>query len=118
GIVFNGTTDFTVTSGGKSGTAAFIFATEDGTISAWSPKVNATNAILEVDNSGTGAVYKGLALGSNATGNLLFATNFNAGTVDAFDKNFAKVSLPFLDPTLPAGFAPFGIRNINGSLYV
>src|SRR5262245_48698428 len=64
GIVFNSTTDFTVSSGGNSGTAVFIFATEDGTISAWSPKVNATNAILEVDNSGTGAVYKGLALGS------------------------------------------------------
>jgi uncharacterized protein (TIGR03118 family) len=118
GIVFNGTTDFTVSSGGKSGGAAFIFATEDGTISGWSPTVDATHAILEVDNSSTGAVYKGLALGSNASGNLLFATNFNAGTVDVFDKNFKKVNLPFADPKLPTGFAPFGIRNINGSLYV
>jgi uncharacterized protein (TIGR03118 family) len=118
GIVFNSTTDFTVSSGGKTGTAAFIFATEDGTISAWSPKVNATNAILEVDNSGTGAVYKGLALGTSAGANFLYATNFNAGTVDVFDKNFKPVSMPFADPTLPAGFAPFGIRNINGQLYV
>jgi uncharacterized protein (TIGR03118 family) len=124
GIVFNSTTDFSVSSGGKTGTAAFIFATEDGTISGWSPKVNATNAILEVDNSavGPGAVYKGLALGNNtANGNLLFATNFRAGTVDVFDKNFKSVNLgatAFTDTTLPAGFAPFGIRNIGGKLYV
>jgi uncharacterized protein (TIGR03118 family) len=119
GIVFNNTADFSITSGGKTGTAVFIFDTEDGTISAWSPSVNSTNAILEVDNSATGAVYKGLALGSNAAnGNLLFAANFNAGTIDVYDKSFHKVSLPFKDMTLPAGYAPFGIRNIGGSLYV
>ena len=124
GIVFNSTSDFVVTSGGKSAKAAFIFATEDGTISAWSPTVNATNAILEVDKSTATppAVYKGLALGSNTTnGNLLFATNFGAGTVDVFDKNFAAVNLgtgAFTDPTLPTGFAPFGISNIGGKLYV
>lgn len=119
GIVFNNTTDFSITSGGKTGTAVFLFDTEDGTISAWSPSVNSTNAILEVDNSASGAVYKGLALGSNAAnGNLLFAANFNAGTIDVYDKTFHKVSLPFRDATLPTGYAPFGIRNIGGSLYV
>jgi uncharacterized protein (TIGR03118 family) len=117
GIVFNNTTDFSITSGGKTGTAFLILDTEDGTISACC--VNSTNAILEVDNSATGAVYKGLALGSNATnGNLLFATNFNAGTIDVYDKNFHKVSLPFQDTSIPTGYAPFGIRNINGNLYV
>jgi uncharacterized protein (TIGR03118 family) len=125
GIVFNTTTDFVITANGKTGAAVFLFATEDGTISAWSPAVNATNAILEVDNSTTPsadshAVYKGLALGSNNNGNFLFATNFRAGTVDVFDKNFAKVTLPgaFTDPNIPAGFAPFGIRNIGGNLFV
>jgi uncharacterized protein (TIGR03118 family) len=118
GIVFNSTTSFVVSSGGKSGAAAFLFATEDGTISGWNPTVDTTHAILEVDNSAPGAVYKGLALGSNASGNLLFAANFNAGTVDVFDTSFHTVNLPFHDPTLPAGFAPFGIRNIGGSLYV
>jgi uncharacterized protein (TIGR03118 family) len=124
GIVVNTTSDFMVSSGGKTGTAAFIFATEDGTISAWSPKVNATNAILEIDNStvGLGAVYKGLALGNDSiNGNRLFATNFRAGTVDVFDKNFKAVKLgatAFQDPTLPAGFAPFGISNIGGKIFV
>jgi uncharacterized protein (TIGR03118 family) len=121
GIVFNGTSDFMVSSGGKSGAAAFIFTTEDGTISGWSPAVNRTNAILEVDNSASGAVYKGLALGSNANGNMLYATNFRAGTVDVFNTNYKPVNLgpnAFKDPMLPAGFAPFGIDNIGGKLYV
>jgi uncharacterized protein (TIGR03118 family) len=118
GEVFNGTTDFVVKSSGKSGTAVFLFATEDGTISGWSPTVDSTHAILAVDNSASGAVYKGLALGSNASGNLLFATNFNAGTIDTFDKNFKPVALPFKDAAIPAGFAPFGIQNINGKVFV
>jgi uncharacterized protein (TIGR03118 family) len=118
GIVFNGTTSFVVSSGSNSGAALFLFDTEDGTISGWNPNVDATHAIREVDNSATGAVYKGLALGSNASGNLLFAANFNAGTIDVYDTNFHKVTMTFNDPTLPAGFAPFGIRNIGGNLYV
>jgi uncharacterized protein (TIGR03118 family) len=125
GIVFNGTTDFTVTSGTKTGVAAFIFAAEDGTISAWSPTVSLNNAILEVDNSAnptaaTGAVYKGLAMGSNANGNFLFAANFRSGKIDVFDKAFQPATLAgnFTDANLPAGFAPFGIANINGNLYV
>src|SRR5947209_3842433 len=125
GIVFNGTSDFTVSANGNSAPAIFIFATEDGTISGWNAAVDRTNAILEVDNSavpmaGSGAVYKGLAQGSNANGNFLFATNVRAGTIDVFDKNFAKATLAgaFSAPNLPAGFAPFGIRNIGGSLFV
>ena len=122
GIVYNGTADFVVGTGAASGPAQFIFDTEDGTLSGWNPSANATTAILEVDNSAAGAVYKGLALGSNATdGNLLFATNFNAATVDVFDKNFKPVNLganAFKDPTIPAGFAPFGISDIGGSIYV
>jgi uncharacterized protein (TIGR03118 family) len=125
GIVFNSTSDFVVTANGKMGPALFLFATEDGTISGWNPTVNGTNAILEVDNStvpsaASGTVYKGLALGSTSNGNFLFATNFRAGTVDVFDKNFAKVTLPggFTDPNIPAGFAPFGIRNIGGNIFV
>jgi len=125
GNVFNGTSDFAV-SGNNPG--LFIFATEDGTISGWNPNVDLHNAILKVDNSGSGAVYKGLAIGSNSSGNFLYATNFHAGTIDVFDTHFASASLSgsFTDPNLPpcnndptnACFAPFGIQNINGKLYV
>jgi uncharacterized protein (TIGR03118 family) len=122
GIVANNTGDFVVTAGNNSGPAQFIFATEDGTISAWNQSVNATAAILEVDNPNTtsGSVYKGLALGSNASGNFLFATNFRLGTIDVFDKTFTKTTLAghFTDSNLPAGFAPFGIQNIGGQLFV
>ncbi len=125
GIVFNSTSDFTVTSGNLSGPAVFIFAAEDGTISGWNPTVNSTNAILEVDKSIlptplNGAVYKGLALGSNANGNFLFAANFRSGAIDVFDKNFTAATLAgsFTDPNLPAGFAPFDIANVGGQLFV
>ncbi len=128
GNVFNGTSDFVVTENNVSGPSLFIFATEDGTISGWNFNVDKTNAILEVDNSASGAVYKGLALGHNASGNFLFATNFHAGTIDVFDAHFASAKLAgsFTDPNLPpcsndptqACFAPFGIQNINGKIYV
>src|SRR5262249_8761301 len=108
--------------GGPSAPALLLWATEDGTIAAWNPLVNRNTAMLVVNNSDgpSGAVYKGLALGSNASGNFLFATNFRAGTIDVFDTNFkpAHLSGSFSDPNIPAGFAPFDIRNINGLLFV
>lgn len=122
GTVFNGTTDFVVSQGSASGPAQFLFATEDGTIAGWNSTVSARSAILVVDNPGgsSGAVYKGLTLGSNASGNFLFAANFASGTVDVFDRTFkpAKLSGSFADPNVPAGFAPFGIQNLNGNIYV
>ncbi len=121
GEVFNPTADFILRGvpGGPAGPAVLLWATEDGTIAAWNPLVNPNTAMLVVNNS-PGAVYKGLALGSNASGNFLFATNFRAGTIDVFDTNFKPVhpSGSFSDPNIPAGFAPFGIRNINGLLFV
>src|SRR5713101_4762802 len=120
GQVFNGTSDFALASDHAS---LFIFATENGTISGWNPFVPAflsTAAIRKVDNSATGAVYKGLAIGSIGTDNFLYAANFSAGTIDVFDKNFAPASLAgsFSDPRIPTGFAPFNIQNLEGKLYV
>ncbi len=68
----------------------------------------------------SGAVYKGLAIGSVGTDNFLYAANFHAGTIDVFDKNFAPASLAgsFSDPRIPTGFAPFNIQNLEGKLYV
>ncbi|HVX15013.1 MAG TPA: TIGR03118 family protein [Pirellulales bacterium] len=119
GIVANTTSSFVVGSGSASGPADFIFASENGDITAWNPTVSSTQAQLEA--SVPGAVYKGLALANNGTANELFATNFAAGTIDVFDSSFHQVTLPagaFTDPNLPAGFAPFGIDLLNGKLYV
>jgi uncharacterized protein (TIGR03118 family) len=102
--------------------AIFIFAAEDGTISAWNPGFNPTLAKLIVDNAdlANGPVYKGLAMGTNSAGTFLYATNFRSGHVDVFDSTFAKATLSgdFTDPKLPMGYAPFGIASINGDLFV
>jgi len=117
GTVFNPTNDFVVSSGGKSGRSFFIFDGETGIISGWNPNVDSTHSVVAVDNSASGAVYKGLAIGSNASGNFLYAANFHAGTVDVFDGSLHSAG-SFTDPSVPAGFAPFGIQNIGGNLYV
>jgi uncharacterized protein (TIGR03118 family) len=113
GVVFNGGSAFEIEPGRPG---RFIFATEDGTISGWNPGALPTAALLKVDKAASGAVYKGLAIGPSN----LYATNFHAGTIDVFDTNFAPVihAGSFTDPNLPAGFAPFGIQNLGGQLYV
>jgi uncharacterized protein (TIGR03118 family) len=105
--------------------ATFIFNGEDGTITAWNPAADPvtagkSTASLVIDNSAAGAVYKGLAYGTNARGNFIFATNFNSGKVEAYDTRFNLTTLDgsFTDPRLPAGYAPFGISNIDGDLFV
>ena len=114
GQVYNNTPSFVLANGKP---AAFLFVTEDGTLSAWN---GGSATTIEVDQSGNGAVYKGMALGANASGPMLYVTNFNAGTVDVFNGSFAAVKAAggFADPNLPAGFAPFNIANLNGMLYV
>jgi uncharacterized protein (TIGR03118 family) len=120
GTVLNTTSGFVITQDGKSAPATSIFATEDGTIAAFNQQVDRRHALIEVDSSAAGAVYKALTLASNAQGTFLYATNFHNGTVDVFDSQFHQVQLAgsFTDPNIPAGFAPFGIKNINGTLFV
>jgi uncharacterized protein (TIGR03118 family) len=121
GNVFNNTADFLID---KSHPSRFIFATEDGTISGWSPKVNPKQAILKVDRSKKSAVYKGLAIGHNSSGNFLYAANFHSGNVDMFDaqfnflRSFTDKKLAKNCPIRNQCYAPFGIQNIQGKLYV
>jgi len=119
GIVFNGGSGFVVNNGVGTSASRFIFASEDGTLSAF----RGVPVVTVVPNAGApdhGAVYKGLAIDSETNGQFLYATDFHNGNVDIFDASFHAVTLPgaFTDPTLPAGFAPFGIQNINGTIYV
>lgn len=124
GIVWNPSTAFLVP--GTQIPAVFIFDTEDGTLSAWAGGLTpATNAVLAVDNSAQGAVYKGLVFAVNSHGAFLFATNFNAGRIDVFGPNgsngmFAPASTDggFVDPEMLPGYAPFGIALIDGDLFV
>lgn len=99
--------------------AVFIFASEDGRIVAWNPNANTDNTIANTVVTTRNAVYKGLALATNAEGNFIFATNFHAGTVDVFDTSFKLVTrFKFIDRGIPSNYAPFGIANIDGELFV
>lgn len=116
GVVYNGTQDFMIRVGKQNQASKFIFATEDGTIAAWG---SGSSAVIVADRSPLMAVYKGIAMATDGSANFLYATNFSKGKIDVFDKNFSVVTnKPFHDPGIPAGFAPFNIRNINGLLYV
>jgi len=121
GVIWNPTPGSFLVPGAKK-PATFIFATLDGTISAWTGGLatNPTTAVLAVDNSAAGAQYRGLAYGNTTSGNYLYAANFTKGTVDVFDQNFAAATLAgtFADPNLPSGFAPFNVANINGNIWV
>ena len=126
GIVFNTDQNGFMVNGKP---ATFIMDTEDGTISAWN---GGTSTTLEVDNSanpahgdpnvppdeGIGAVYKGLAIGTQRNGTtLLYATNFRHGTVDVFNTQWQQVN-GLTDGDLPAGYAPFNVQVLDGHLFV
>ena len=118
GVVMNGTSFFKVTKNGSSLPARFIFVSEDGTISGWNPTLDPTNAIVAVKGKGDN-VYKGATLGVAGGHNFLFVTNFHSGRVETYDENFHEINPHgFGDPNLPRGFAPFGIRNFNGEIFV
>jgi len=110
GIVYNGSTDFKI----DTWTSVFLFCTLDGTISGWSTFEPST-ALIGVTQKG--AVYTGLAITANASGNFLFAADAANNKVDIYDTNFSLVK-SFTDTTIPAGFAPFGVQDINKQVYV
>ncbi|MBV9382577.1 MAG: TIGR03118 family protein [Streptosporangiaceae bacterium] len=123
GQVFNGTSGFVVSSKAGSGPARFIFSAEAGQISAWSPVAdpiaNGASTAQVVFSSRT-AVYKGLTIANVGKSTFLYASNFHDGTVDVFNTKFRHVHLRgnFRDPRLPKGYAPFGIQEIRGFIYV
>jgi uncharacterized protein (TIGR03118 family) len=116
GTVFNGTSAFELQPGAPS---VFLFSTLSGEIAGWNPTVNLNQAVrpfLATD----AAVYTGLAKGTVSGNPLLYAADFANGKIDVIDANFQKTSLTgtFLDPTLPAGYVPYNVQNIDGQLYV
>ena len=119
GLVFNGGTGFVVNNGVSTSAARFIFASEDGTISAFRG-VPVVTVVPNAQAPAHGAIYKGLAIDSSTNGQFLYATDFHGGAVDIFDSSFHAVTIAgaFTDSTLPPGFAPFGIQNIGGTIYV
>jgi len=115
GTVANASTsDFAVSQGNASGAARFLFDTQAGTIMGWTPTVNGTAAVTAVDSSSKGAVYDGLAILNSR----LYAADFHNARIDSFDASWKPLSLPFADPKIPKGWAPFNIQALNGNLFV
>jgi uncharacterized protein (TIGR03118 family) len=122
---------FKVAANGQGPAApAFLFGTEDGTIAGWAPSVDGTHAVIAVNNSAAGAIYKGLAIAGNGTTQLiagdpdskalLYAANFSAGKIEVFDPDFSAAKTAagaFTDPNLPRGYAPFNVQvlTVNGT---
>lgn len=120
GIVFNPTSDFQLHPGDPSTAARFVFDSEAGRITAWSPNVAPTTT-AQTKVTTPDAVYKGLAFASTRQGSRLYAADFHGAKIDVFDGTFAPVTLPpgrFTDSRLPAGYAPFNVQELGGRIYV
>jgi uncharacterized protein (TIGR03118 family) len=113
-VANSSTTDFPVSQNGVSGASRFLFDTLAGQVLGWNPAVNGTNALVAVDSSAGGAEYTGLATANDR----LYAADFHNARIDSFDASFKPLQLPFKDPNIPAGWAPFGIQALNGNIFV
>jgi len=96
----------------------FIVSTEDGTIAGWQ---SGTNAVLRVDQSSVGAIYKGLAIVPSSPP-ILVAANFESGKIDVFDASYQPMPTAaytlWTDPSIPQGFAPFNVAAIGDAVVV
>jgi uncharacterized protein (TIGR03118 family) len=134
GQVYSGsTTGFLVSGTSLTGAtltdapARFITVSEDGTIAAWgetgaSPAQRMNAFAVVVDNSATGAIYKGVTVsGETGSGNQLLAANFSQGRIDVFDAQWNPVATSgFVVEDAPGGrdaadYAPFNIERVFDS---
>jgi uncharacterized protein (TIGR03118 family) len=115
GAVFNPTSGFVLPVGGTK--ALFIFDSEDGTVRAWNGAQGTTAVVMHT--SPDDGIYKGLAIADTANGPRLYAADFHNARVDVLNGSFGVVpNSGFVDPSLPAGYAPFGIQTIGSHVFV
>src|SRR6266516_1653188 len=113
GAVFNLTSGFLLPTGGK---ALFLFDNEDGQILGWNGAQGTTAIVV---HPSVGGIYKGLAIANTTAGPRLYAADFHNARVDVFDSNFVlQPPGAFVDPSLPDGYAPFGIQTIGDRVFV
>ena len=113
GVVLNKGGGFDVSDGGKPHSSSAIFVTENGTILGWDSHLMGSAAVLTVDNSEFGAVYKGVAM----VGDRLFAADFRNGVIDVYSSKWQWEGA-FTDSEVDPGFGPFNVMAIDGLLYV
>ncbi len=131
GQVFNGNeNEFIITQEELTAPSKFIFCTEEGTISGWTERKNPDGtftrpktSLLKIDNSKKGAIYKGLAISNKPSDNRLYAADFGRKRIDVYDNTYkpldlGKTAFALPQKAIPAGYAPFNIQELGGSLYV
>lgn len=119
GVAYYGGRAFQVRGGGHSDAARFVYACEDGRIRAWTstvPNAWSDEAEVVVDQSGSGAIFRGVAF----AGGRLYATDFHGDRVEVFDGGWRQVRLAgsFADPQISPWYAPDGIVAAGGHLFV
>jgi uncharacterized protein (TIGR03118 family) len=127
GVVFNPTTSFKITQSAPNGVIAntpakFLFATDNGVISAWTERANPRSAegfdwpltaITVIDSSARGSQYFGIGLSKTGS---LFAADFGVNpAVRVFDNQFietAQLAYPFATGTgqNPGDWVPFNVQ--------
>jgi uncharacterized protein (TIGR03118 family) len=123
GIVFNGnSTDFIIPPGdmGAGNSGVFIFASFDGTISVWNPKVEMNNAVAVVPGSAD-SILTGATIAQSQNKPYLYVADIKKGEITVYDTNFKVVELSehaFHEDHVPKGFTPFNVQNIGNNLYV
>jgi uncharacterized protein (TIGR03118 family) len=126
GVVYNDTSDFVISEGGKSAPARLIFDTIDGTISGWNPAVVPTRAIVMRDTwaAGNPAIYTGLDMATSHGQNVLYAADLLNDGVQMFDGSFNPIGVPFTDPSVPSlftdpnGLNAWSVQVVNDKIYV
>jgi uncharacterized protein (TIGR03118 family) len=123
GIVFNGSTDFTIPMGlpGAGLSGLFIFVSFDGTISAWNPGLPDRTVATQVVPGSSKSILTGATIAQIEEKRYLYVADLEAGKIKVYDTNFKPVEVDeeaFDDDYIPRGFAPFNVQNIGGNLYV
>jgi uncharacterized protein (TIGR03118 family) len=122
GVVYNPTSNFVISEGGKCAPARLIFDSIDGTISGWNPAVDPTHAILIQDSFAAGkpAVFTGLEMAQSRGQNVLYAADFLNNRVDMFDGHFNLIG-SFTDPNvtkIDPNLSAWSVQAQSGKLYV
>ena len=109
---------FNPASAGNFNGDLFLFVSEDGTISGWKGSLGTNAEVLQTGS--TSNSYKGAAIGVIGSDAYLYAADFAGNQVDILKGNAAAPDLAgsFTDPGIPAGYAPFNVQNLGGTLYV
>jgi uncharacterized protein (TIGR03118 family) len=119
GVVANPGPDLVI-HGRLSEASEFVFVTDGGQVLGFNDAI-AEEGVIAFDGSAEGNAYTGVAVRRHSDGTTLYAANFAKGRIDVFDKTFDLLrgrADDFVDPSLPADFAPFNVAVLDDEVWV